>query len=163
LLGESAQCQIFTEDNPLFSIYTAACQEARRINQMYLQQQAQRLRQAGWLPVNSQDLQPQPNIDSNYSDEVGSFRTVAMQLLFRLTANYPWVWCVTQNNTIVRIQSRKAPKSMQELEQQVWKHHTLNRLNDIPGQTLSGKLVVDETGLWFCEQSLSEEGELTSE
>lgn len=150
LLAESAQCLILNQENPLFPIYHSACEKARKLNTLYLQQQAERLRHDGWLPIDSRNLQPTPSIDSNHSDEVGSFRTVAMQLLYSLTGNYPWVWCVTQDNTIVRVQSRKAPKPMEELEQQVWKHHTLNRLNKMQGETISGRLVVDESGLWFC-------------
>lgn len=84
------------------------------------------------------------------ADDFGCYQAAAMQTLFKLTANTTSIWAVVDDNVITHIRADQPPKPMQELEYQVWKHHTLNQLSQYRGEIRSGKLIVQESGLWFC-------------
>lgn len=157
LLAECEHClplQSLNRGDPLFDVYQSACQRVRQLNQALLQQQRQQLIEVGWMPVDSGQLAQLDGLNFNQSDDFGSQQASAMQLLFALTANHPFVWCVEQNDRIVYVQSMQPPKEMEELERQVWKHHLLSQLSKMPGRLLIGKLLIKESGLWFCADTL---------
>jgi len=152
LLAECDHCEPMHPQHQLFDIYRRACQHARRSNIAMLERQRQQLTDSGWLPIIRQRLPQLQDLSCQQEDEFGSLRLAAMQTLFQLSANHPFVWCVLDNGCIVFVQSSLPPKSMDELESQVWKHHCLSRMQQMPGQLLSGKLVVKESGLWFIDE-----------
>ena len=95
------------------------------------------------LDLNAPDATPRP-------DAFGSFHEAAMGALFRMTANFATVWAVVEQHTVVQLHACKPPREMEELEYQVWRRFILNQLKEYPGDILSGKLIVRESGLWFC-------------
>ena len=157
LIAECDHCQIINADNPLYEIYQSACQRARQMNVDVILQQQQKLSQAGWKLIESGELTQLEGLNSTDGDEFGSLRSNAMQLLFQLSANHPFVWCVRHDDKITYVQSKRPPKSMEELEAQVWKHHQLSQLQQMPGELLSGRLVVKESGLWFCDDDIEDD------
>jgi len=149
LIAECTNCEPLHTEHPLFPAYQSACRQARESNQRVLQQQQQQLHQSGWQRLDAAYLTQLPIAESDVCDDFGSLREHAMKLLFLLTANYPFVWCVEQDSHIVYVQSKKVPAKLQELEAQVWTHHRLSLLQQMPGHVSDGRLVVKESGLWF--------------
>ena len=151
LVAECASCQPWTADNPLYPIYRQACQRAQALNHMVLLKQAAHFRDQGWYLLNSDRLMQLSSLDSHQCDEFGSRRRTAMKMLFQLTGNYPFVWCVEYQGDIIHVQSQQAPKPMTELEAQVWKHHQMSLMQRMNGSLLSGRLIIEESGLWFSD------------
>lgn len=146
LVCEARDCMPLSPDNPIYNDYQLACDTAKAINEPLLTMQIQECCAKGWLSVPL-------NLDQNHSDlladDFGSYQTAAMRALFRLTANVIIVWAVVFEQSVTHIESCQPPKPMEELEYQVWKHHVINRLSKMTGTTIAGKLIVNETGLWF--------------
>ena len=147
LIGESASCGPISQNSPLFDQFRQACRRAKTINQPLITAQQCSLRAKGCVAVplnlNDADAVTDP-------DEFGIFHEAAMTALFRLTANFTTVWAVVNEQTISQLHSCRPPKAMEELEYQVWKQYILNQLAQYPGQITAGKLIVQESGLWFC-------------
>lgn len=156
LITECDHCQVIHADNPLYEIYQTACLRARQMNLEVILQQQQQLSHAGWKLIENGELTQLAGLNSTGGDEFGSLRSCAMQMLFQLSANHPFVWCVLHDNKITHVQSKRPPKSMEELEAQVWKHHLLSQLQQMPGELISGRLVVKESGLWFCSDDVED-------
>ena len=149
LIGETDSCGPISKANPLYKAFYQACGRAREINQPLILAQQQSLQAKGCLSV------PLDLNDDNIAtgpDQFGDFREAAMAALFRLTANFTSVWAVVAEHTVSHVQSCRPPKKMEELQYQVWKHHTLNQMANYPGEIIAGKLIVQESGLWFCPQ-----------
>lgn len=146
-LCETDDCEPLSKQNPCFKQYTTACRRAQQINLPLLQKQEEIFLANGCLPVPMNLHDQNANVSP---DDFGCYHVAAMQTMFKLTANIPSVWAVINTNTITHIQADQPPKSMEELEYQVWKHHCLNQLSQYPGEIHSGKLMVQESGLWFC-------------
>lgn len=154
LLAESETCpmlQALPDEHPLSPIYHEACRRAQHINRQCITQQQLELVQTGWKLIQGCYLPQLKGVNFDQADEFGSLRYAAMKMLYQLTANHPWVWCIEHDNHIVQVQSKQVPKKMEELESQIWLHHTISQLEKMPGRLLDGKLVVKESGLWFSD------------
>ena len=136
-----------SKDSPLFASYERACQRARSLNVLLLQEQYQKNRTQNWLVVpldlNDETVNTQP-------DEFGNYQAVATQAFYRLGRNAAEVWAVVNHETVSQVCSRWPSRPLQPLEYQVWKHHCLERLGQHPGETIEGRLVVQESGLWLA-------------
>jgi len=152
IIAEHANCEPLHADHPLFSLYQSACRQARESNRVLLRQQHQQMLEAGWKYLDNAYLPQLSSDKGNIGDDIGSLREHAMNMLFQLTANHPFVWCVEQDSHIVHVQSKKMPSKLQELEAQVWTHHQFSLLQQMPGCVLEGRLVVKESGLWFEQE-----------
>ncbi|WP_455210969.1 hypothetical protein [Kaarinaea lacus] len=149
IVGESSCCGPISSESPLYSAFQQACRQAIGINQPLVAAQKRSLMAKGCLPV------PLDLNDSNaltVPDAFGSFHEAAMGALFRLTANFSSVWAVIKDHTVSQVHSCRPPKTMGELEYQVWERYILKKLTQYPGDITTGKLIVQESGLWFCPQ-----------
>ena len=149
LVGESNCCGPISAASPLYQAFHQACRRAMEINQPLVAAQKRNLQAKGCLLV------PLDLNDTNAltdPDDFGSFHEAAMGALFRLTANACSVWAVVNDQTVTQLHACRPPKTMQELEYQVWKQYVLNQLKQYPGEITTGRLVVQESGLWFCPQ-----------
>ncbi len=149
LIGETPSCGPILQNNPLFEEFQQACRRARKMNQPLIAKQQHNLLAKGCIAV-SLDLNDDSAVTE--ADEFGNFHQAAMAAMFRLTANFNLVWAVVNEQTVLQLQSCRPPKAMEELEYQVWKHYTLTQLGNYPGKIIAGKLIVQESGLWFCPQ-----------
>lgn len=149
LIAESPQCDPITPASPLFDEFNRACAQARHINQPIIDEQIRALLSQGCLPVPLDLNDPQA---ATAADEFGSYRESAMRAFFRLTANFAGVWAVIREQNIVQLQSRRPPGEMEELQYQVWKQAIMKQLSGYGGKISPGKLVVQESGLWFCPE-----------
>jgi hypothetical protein len=146
LIAETPQCGPISHSNPLFAVFSRACQRAVEMNQPLITAQKKRLLRQGYLPVpldlNASDAPSGP-------DAFGSYHEAAMGALFRLTANVASAWAVVHQGCVTKLRACRPPREMEELEYQVWKHHIFNQLGQYPGKIITGKLIVRESGLWF--------------
>lgn len=142
---ESPDCHPITGNSPHYRHYQTACTRARELNDIELAKQIKTNQDRGWMAVPLHPASGKPAAP----DEFGSYLKAAMRTLHRLTGNCQDVWVVVVSKAIVHIQSRRPARSYSELEYQVWKHHTLSELAGYSGETLEGRLVVQESGLWF--------------
>jgi hypothetical protein len=149
LIGETPDCGPIYQNSPLFEEFLQACQRAKDLNRPLSAAQKHDLQDRGCIPV-PLDLNDSAAVTA--PDAFGSFHEAAMGALFRLTGNISSVWAVVYENTITQLHPCHPQKTMEELEFQVWKHYILNRLTRYPGEITMGKLVVQESGLWFCPQ-----------
>jgi hypothetical protein len=149
LIGEAPSCGQISQNSPLFEEFHQACKHARKMNQPLIAAQQRSLQAKGCLAV-PLDLNDDKAVTE--PDEFGNFHEAAMAAMFRLSANFTSVWAVVNEQTISQLHSCRPPKTMEELEYQVWKHYILNQLAQFPGQITAGKLIVQESGLWFCPQ-----------
>jgi hypothetical protein len=133
--------------HPQYRLYCLACRRARHLNQALIDDQHQSLVQQGCVPV---PLTLNDASAEDGADEFGSYLSSAMRALFRLTANVTEVWALIAGQTVVALQSCQPPRPMEALEYQVWKNHCLAKLAEAEGNLAHGKLVVRESGLWFC-------------
>ena len=147
LIAETPYCGPITHDSPIFADFQNACQRAREVNQPLIAAQNQDLAAKGCIPV---PLDLHHSGADTAPDAFGNYHEAAMRAMFHLTANFATVWAVVNRHRIVQLRSCRPPKPMEELEYQVWKHYVLNQLAHTPGETSTGKLIVRESGLWFC-------------
>lgn len=153
VIGESAECHPLTRHSPHYASYQAACARARQLNAGELAKQIQTNIRRGRLPV-PLDLHADT---SEQADEVGLYLSAAMQALHRLTANCREVWAVVARQAVIHIEPCRPVRAFDELAYQVWKHHTLSELQKLSGDIRAGKLIVQESGLWFETTPLSVE------
>ena len=146
LVCEAAHCQPLTKTHPHYADYLQACIQAKKFNAPVIQNQYRENRSKSWLPV-PLDLNDE-KVTTN-PDDFGNYQTLAMHTFFRLCRNHSEAWAVVEQNNIIQLQSRKPPWEMEELEYQVWFHHTLQQLAKYPGEIKSGNLAVQPSGLWF--------------
>lgn len=154
IIGEAQNCEAFIHGDlprghPLYEAFRRACRRAREINKPLIAQQQEIYISKGFYPV-PLDLKD-PNA-TTVPDVFGIYQEAAMRALFRLTANFAMAWAVIDRQIISFLCSCRPPKPMQELEFQVWKHHTLSHLSQLPGEIMAGELIVQESGLWFHPQ-----------
>lgn len=145
VICESAERHPLTPRSPHFQAYQTACAKARELNQAELLNQVKANTQQGRLPV-PLSLAAGENLGA---DEFGSSLQAAMRTLHRLTGNCQAAWAVVMEQEIIHVRSRRPDKPFNELEYQVWKHHTLSQLENYHGEIIAGRLLVQESGLWF--------------
>jgi|GEM_PF-1927042 len=147
LIGETPDYGEICQSNPLFEDFQKACLRAREINHPLLAAQYRHFIAKGCLPIplnlNDNDADVGP-------DAFGNFHEAAIGAMFRLTGNFATVWGVIKEQMVVQLHSCQPPKTMEELEYQVWKRYILSQLAQYPGEIKTGKLIVQESGLWFC-------------
>lgn len=137
-----------------YAAYLAACEKARAANALLLQRQVEANTARGWRRV---PFHLVPASTRLAADDFGNFAAAATHLLFLLTHNHRQAWAVCQQGSIVHVRTRKPPRAMEELAYQVWYHTQITELAALGELTLSGSLLVAESGLWFCEQALASE------
>jgi len=130
--------------NPCYEEYESACQRAYAANTPLIQRRAEQARGRGWIKV------PLELSGDDAPDRFGSYRAAAMRALFNLCANVVDVWAVVDKNVVTHLQPRQPPRPMEALEHAVWKRYWLRKLGSYPGRVQEGRLVIDESGLWFC-------------
>lgn len=150
LVAEAAQAGPLDPAAACYALYEDACREARLLNRDILRQQRNSHAQDGWLEV---PLELQATNCTPQADRFGSYQQSAMQTLYRLTGNITDVWAAIEDASVIALSARTPPRAMEAVEFQVWKHHTLQRLQKMAGTVRSGKLVVTHTGLWFIPQT----------
>jgi hypothetical protein len=146
LIAETPQCGPISPTHPLYKAFSQACRRAREINQPLIIDQADHLRAQGYLPV---PVDLNDTTAATGPDAFGCFHEAAMAALFRLTANYASAWAVVRHHAVIQLHSCRPPREMSELEYQVWKQFVLKQLRQYPGDIITGKLSVRESGLWF--------------
>lgn len=147
LICEVPSCTPVQPDSPFFAEYAAACEIACQLNHQLVEQQQQQNQLQGWLNVPLDLGEPQSTIQG---DEFGSYEVQAQKTLYRLTRNVTEVWACVSDNQVRHIQSRYPPREMEMLDYQVWKHHQLAKISELPGVIATGRLIVQESGLWFA-------------
>ena len=148
IIVESGDCHPLTSNSPHYAHYQQACERARQLNLPALDKQIAFNQQQGWFRVPLTEETPA----ACTSDDFGCYLDAATHSLYRMTANVLEVWAVVDGSSISHIQSRHASPAYTELEYQVWRHHTLSKLKTHPGKILSGRLRVQESGLWFVAE-----------
>ncbi len=148
---ETLSSEPITPKSPYFSAYVAACNKARVLNEAKLEQQRLDLITKGWIivPLNldSDDDLPEP-------DPFGGMQNQAMSTMHRLCENKTRVWAVITEDGIVNVRPCEPPRKMEAVEYQVWLNDQTQRMKAFRGDIIKGKLVVQESGLWFCPEKL---------
>lgn len=149
LVYESPDCYPITPAHHAYPRYQSACAQARKINQELIAQQIHANLEKGWFRI---PLDLKPGLIHREADEFGCFRQAAMQAVHQLSANQLDVWAVVDGSSVKEVRPSQPHKAMQELEYQVWKHHHRYQLQQLGGTLLSGRLVIEESGLWIAPQ-----------
>lgn len=130
--------------------YQAACRRALQANIELLDLQSRSNEAKGWLLIPFELVDDEMRLRA---DAFGNCFAAAMQLMFYLTANIKDVWAVIQKNQVTHIRPRQPRKALDELSYQVWRHQQQHQLAQYQGEISKGRLVVQESGLWFIPEA----------
>lgn len=147
VICETTSSETITPDSPYYSDYTSACRKACVLNAAKLEAQQATSQAQGWIqvPLNIHH----PDLEVN-PDPFGIWLDLAMQTLHRLCNNKPYVWVAITEAGIVSVRPSEPPRPMEAVEFQVWRNQQLTKLAEFGGEIQKGKLIVQESGLWFC-------------
>jgi len=152
LLVETKNPITLNSKNPHFSIFAEACKRVSTLNKVLLTTEQERHESQGWrnVPLNLNDstVQIKP-------DEFGCYNNLATKTRYRLSMNSSDVWAVIKNSEVIQVIARYPKNKIPELKYQIWKHTELDKLHQLGGDVVQGRLAVCNSGLWFIDNILA--------